>query len=362
MPISAVDTISLAFEHTKQQLIRPFRFGQWIRLALLGLATGELSSGGCNLKIPGGAGRRPSASDRLLENLPAFPHLPHLPLPQLVAIVAGALLVFLVIGLAFLYLNSVCRFILFDSILKKEAIFEGSWTRWQPAGRRFFFWQLLFQIVFMMVLVILIGIPLGIAFAAGWFHQPRQHLLPLILGGVLLGGIFAVVFLFMLLVHVLAKDFVVPIMALDDVDWEEGWRRALTMIKNEKGGYAGYIGMKVVLAIAAGILLSIVTVIAMLILVIPVIVIAVAIGITAKMVWNVYTISAAVLAGLAFFAVIIFVIAMISVPAVVFFPAYAIYFFAARYSALSARLYGPPAPPTAPPQPPMPLGPEPAAP
>jgi hypothetical protein len=38
---------------------------------------------------------------------------------------------------------------------------------------------------------------------------------------------------------------------------------------------------------------------------------------------------------------------LISVPVTVFFPAYSIYFFAARYPALSAVLYpAPPAPPT----------------
>ena len=44
MPISAVDAISPAFEHTKQQLFKPFRFGQWTRLAFVGLLAGELGS------------------------------------------------------------------------------------------------------------------------------------------------------------------------------------------------------------------------------------------------------------------------------------------------------------------------------
>jgi hypothetical protein len=37
-------------------------------------------------------------------------------------------------------------------------------------------------------------------------------------------------------------------------------------------------------------------------------------------------------------------ISLISVPAIVFFPAYAIYFFAARYRPLSLVLYPPPPP------------------
>ena len=361
MPISAVDTISLAFQHTKAQLLHPFRFGQWIRLALLGLATGELSSGGgcnSNFNIPSGAGKHPSSGDQLI---PAWPHLPHLPLPELVAIIAGALLLFLVIGVAFLYLNSICRFILFDSIIKKQVIFRGSWTQWRPAGRRFFTWQILFQIVMMMCFVILAGIPLGIAYAAGWLTAPKQHLLPLILGGIVLFFVLMILVFGALLVQVIAKDFVVPMMALEGLDWDEAWKRVLAMLKAEKGGYAGYIGMKVVLAIAAGILLGIVTFICMLAILLPVIGVAVAVGIAGHMSWNVYTITLAVVAGVVVFAAAMFVISMISVPAAVFFPAYSIYFFAPRYAPLSARLYPMPVtPPTAPMGPPMPLGPEPA--
>src|SRR5208282_890204 len=61
-------------------------------------------------------------------------------------------------------------------------------------------------------------------------------------------------------------------------------------------------------------------------------------------------------------ALLIFVFALISVPAIVFFPAYSIYFLAARYPALAALLSPPPpdsaAPaspqPEAPPLPPTP--------
>jgi len=42
LPISAVDAINLAIEHTKRQLLHPFRIGQWTRLAVVGLLAGEL--------------------------------------------------------------------------------------------------------------------------------------------------------------------------------------------------------------------------------------------------------------------------------------------------------------------------------
>ena len=53
MPISASAAVDPAFVHTKQQLLRPFRLGQWLRIAVVGLLAGEAgSSGGCNFNYP----------------------------------------------------------------------------------------------------------------------------------------------------------------------------------------------------------------------------------------------------------------------------------------------------------------------
>jgi hypothetical protein len=57
--------------------------------------------------------------------------------------------------------------------------------------------------------------------------------------------------------------------------------------------------------------------------------------------WNVFTITAAVLAGCVVFLIFFFLISLITVPAMVFFPAYSIYFFAGRYRPLYAALYAP---------------------
>jgi hypothetical protein len=203
-----------------------------------------------------------------------------------------------------------------------------------------------------MGLVILVGLPLGFAYLSGWFRAPKEHLAPLILGGILLFFIAVTFALLILLVHVLAKDFVVPLMALDNMDWSDAWERFLAMLKAEKGGYTGYIGMKVLLAIAAGIILGVIGFFIALIFVLPVVLaflIPTMRGGTAGM-WNVYTITLAVVVGIVMFAFLMCLISLISVPVVVFFPAYSIYFFAARYPALSLRLYGPPPPlpPTAP--------------
>jgi hypothetical protein len=73
-------------------------------------------------------------------------------------------------------------------------------------------------------------------------------------------------------------------------------------------------------------------------------------GMAAGLTWNLYTITLAVVAGTIAIFTLLYVVSLISVPAVVFFPAYSIYFFASRYPALDALLH--PAPPPAMPPPP----------
>jgi hypothetical protein len=359
VPFSAVDAISPAFEHTKRQLTQPFRFGQWIRLALVGLLAGELSSGGgCN---------GPS-------NFRLPPHTGTSGLPGIdPALFAGLIVVLLlaafVLGILFMYISSVMRFILFDSVLAKECHIREGWARRQGPGWRYFLWKLAYALVTFGVLIVLVGVPAGFAFAAGWFNDPKQHVAALVLAGIALFFVIALFLIAMAVIFVLTKDFVVPQMALENVGAMEGWRRLWPMMKAEKTGYAGYVGMKIVLAIGASIILGIVGLILVLIILVPVAGVAVGAvfaGKAAGLGWTAGTITLAVVAGCVLLAVFFFLTALISVPAIVFFPAYSIYFFASRYPALSAALFPAPAasriPAGAPPPyepPPLPPTPEP---
>jgi hypothetical protein len=269
-----------------------------------------------------------------------------------VLIVAG-----FVLGIILMYVSSVMRFILFDSVLAKECRIRQGWSRRQGPGWSYFLWKLLYTLATFAVIIVVVGIPAGFAFAMGWFSQPSQHLLPLILGGVVLFFVFAIVILAMAVIYVFTKDFVVPQMALEGIGALEGWRRLWAMMKAEKGGYAGYIGMKILLAIAASIVLGVAGFILVLLIFVPaagVAIAAVLAGKAAGLGWTAGTITLAVVAGCVLIAVFLFVTALISVPAIVFFPAYSIYFFAARYPALSAVLYPAPPAPQIPPATPLP--------
>ena len=328
---------------------------------MVGLLAGELgSSGGCNTHSNFNIPHQPDTSRHFLEQT-----LPSIDPALFAGLIVVLVVAGLVLGIVLMYVGSVMRFVLFDSVLAKECHIRQGWNRRQGPGARYFLWQLLYVLGMIVGMVVLVGIPLGIAFLAGWLKEPRQHLAPLILGGIL-WFLFLVIFVVAAaVVYVLTKDFVVPQMALENIGAIEGWRRLWHMMEAEMGGYAGYVGVKIVLAIGAAIIVGIATLILALIIAIPTVglaIVAVLTGKTAGLTWNVYTITVAVVVGCVLLAIFLYLVALISVPVIVFFPAYSIYFFAARYPALSAVLYPVPggAAPISPPgQSPLPPAPSP---
>jgi hypothetical protein len=188
---------------------------------------------------------------------------------------------------------------------------------------------------------VLFGIAAGLAFGSGWLRNPRQHILPLILCGLVLIAAAAVWFFLTIVVHVLTKDFVVPQMALDHVSPIEGWQRLFAMMDSERGRYAGYVGWKILLRIAVTILTTMAGFVAILGILLPIGIPALIVFLAARaagITWNFVTLTIAFTAGLGTLAIIVYAVLLISAPSAVFFPAYSIHFFAPRYQALNELL------------------------
>jgi hypothetical protein len=351
LPVSAVDCVQPALQHAREQLFTRFRFGQWSRLALVGILAAELHVGGCGFGNLGS--HLPSAHPKYgSEFLPSSAMRSGLPdivrahisehIAQFIGLIVVGIFALIVLTTLFLYVSSVFRFILFESVLRRQCSIGEGWLKWRRAGGRFFLWQIVFQIAASLFFAILIGLPLALALAAGWTSDLREHIGRTIAGVILLGGLFIVFVLAAVVVQVLAKDFLVPIMALEDVDFADGWHRLLAMIRAEQGRYAIYLLLKLVLSIAAGILFSILAIIVALLVVILFVVIpgaaAFISGHAAGLEWSVTTISLAIIFGTLLLLLLIYLIAWVCVPATVFFPAYALHFFAARYPRLDALL------------------------
>ncbi len=364
MPLSAVDCVQPTIQHTREQLFRPFRWGQWSRLALVGILAAELHAGGCNWSGFNVSLHRPRRSVPWFQSLSSLPfHWPPGRVPtqisehiaQFLVLIAVAIFALVVLAFIFLYINSVFRFILFDSVLQRHCSIHEGWQKWRRAGGRFFLWQLVFQIASMLFLGVLIGLPLALALAAGWATDLREHIGRIIFGVAVFGGLLLFFLLAVVVVQLLARDFLVPVMALENLDFADGWHRLLAIMRPEKGRFAVYLLLKAVLAIAAAILFTIIAIIPGLLLFVPAALVVIA-GHSAGLEWNVTTVSLAIIFGSILLIFFIYLVAWVCVPATVFFPAYAIYFFASRYPALDALLH--PAPP-APELPPLPQSPPP---
>jgi hypothetical protein len=336
LPITAADSITLAIEHTKKQLFRPFHIGQWTKLAFVGLLAGELGANGCNrsnFSVPRHAGAAPHLA------WPGSLGIDHALLAFLIAAVVVAAFS---IGIILMYVGSVMRFVLFDSVITKECHVRWSWGRRLSPGWRYFVWKLLFLFVTLAIFLALVVVPVAFAVTAGWFREPKAHLPVLFLGGAFLFFVLFTVFLAAAVILVLTKDFVIPQMALDDIDAMEGWRRLWSMIKADKGSYAAYLGLKILLAIVVGILIGAATIILGLMIAVPSAllgILAVLTGKAAGLTWTPGTIALAVTIGVALLAGFLYLVALVAVPAIVFFPAYSIYFFASRYPRLGEALY-----------------------
>src|SRR5262245_27359475 len=156
-PLSAVDAISPAINRAKNQLFAPFRPGFWWRMAVLAFFTGELSGGGIN--FPSGGFDWPKQPDQDgTNNFVSIPFDWNAVMQALPWLLALALLVTIFL-LVFLYIHSVLRFVLFDSVVTGQCSLQQGWRRRRGNGAQYFAWLMIFQFFAFLALVILVGLP-----------------------------------------------------------------------------------------------------------------------------------------------------------------------------------------------------------
>jgi hypothetical protein len=334
-------------------MFQPFRFSFWLRMAVLGFFTAEITGGsGFHGNLPsrtpsGGAGHGPRAPH-------PFPfHWAWLTPAHIIELGIGIAVCAFVFSLIFIYISSVLRFVLFNAVLHGDAQITPGWRRWRDTGRQFFLFQLLLLLVGWALLVLFVGVPLMMLFTHNhigfWFIDARGV-------ATLIFGMLSLMAcgLILALLTVLAKDFVVPMMALENIGWQEGFRRFRIIARGHASEYFVYVLMKILLRIAAGIGHGIILFIIGMVLAIPVIIvvaIGVAIGAGAALAVKAMLITIGIVGALILLAIFVALSAVVGAPIAFFFPSYAIYFFAGRYEPLGRIVF--PAPPQPPPPPPV---------
>ena len=362
--ISAVDAISPAMEFAKRHAFKPFQWAKWWRIGLLGLITGEMSAGGCqaNFNLPGDLseimkGGRGGQDPQHFAAAGSGPFA-GMDTATIAAIVSVLIIGAVLLSVVHMYIASTARFMLFDAITQNRYRIREGWRRWSGKGVRFFWFYLTYTLVVFSVMLVILA-PM-IYFLWRSFHT-QSHSFGAIFGTFLLTLPFLlIVGVAAALYFVFAKDFTVPIMALEETTFMPSMGRVWQMIKAAKGDFAAYIGMKIVLTIAYGIVLFIVQLLLFIPAFIMLMIIAVALGVTIPtLLANPVMIAALITIVIIGVFLLLFVLSVIAAPAVMFFQAYSLIFFAPRYLPLYHLLYGPP-PPEAPPalQGPPPFPPE----
>ncbi|HEY6304869.1 MAG TPA: hypothetical protein VI488_00245 [Candidatus Angelobacter sp.] len=344
--LSAIDAISPALQHMSAMLVRPFRFKTWLKIGFIAWLAGG-AFGNFNVNVPsfpggkgGGSGGIGEAGKDMVPFLRSWVH-EHWPL-----IFLGAALI-VALALVLVYLSSRFRFILFDSILHKDAQIGRGWARYGRPAQEYFGFLISFLLISGLAIALIVGLPLWSAYQRGVFHSDDPFAIIGVMAPVILGVfVFAIV---AAIIASLANDFGVPLLALDDMTIGGAWRALRHMIAAEPWAYAGYLGMKLVLSIAAGIVIAIAGIFIFLILLIPGVIAAIVGVALAKAAGPIVGIILAVIGGLLVLAVTLFISMLLAAPIGVFFTSYALYFYGGRYPALGALLWPQPVLPPLPP-------------
>jgi len=356
--LSALDALSPAMSRVGTMLFKPFRLSTWLKIGFIGLLGGgvaRFSGGNFNFHGPlvppshHPSGRLPSDPMAEIQRV-----LASINVAQYIHAIAIAIVIALVISLAFLYLFCRFRFVLFDSVITQQATVSRGWRLYASQANRYFGFWLVFRLVNLGVIALIIGVPLYHAYKNGALSGDNSFFVLLkLIAAIALGAILAsIVFA---IISTLMKDFIMPIMALDDLALGDAWTALWRVIKSEPGAWAAYLGMKLLLTIGAAIALFIAAVIAML----PgIFIVGVPAGITAglgalvlKMGATAAAIAIFVVAGIIAAVGACCIYMLLIAPFTVFFASYAFYFFGGRYPKLGALLWPHPLP--APPAPQM---------
>lgn len=259
-PLSPLDALGPAFRRAREVLAQPFRLGHFLKIALVAALT-QPSFYSATVSYPmqganAGAMSRmphPSYSSNFLQGggLAAAGF----------AIVLIAIVVAVVVWIAFTYLYCRLRFTLFDLVVFKGGRVRQAWSRYGRQSWRYFGLLLLASLAFLVIAAIIVG-PAFVNFfrvvrgimAAGTKADPLRVLgamLPFLGAIFLLAAIWAVV-------DAIMQDFLLPQMAVEDAPLERCFGRFFSLARTQPGSLTIYLLLRFAIGLGITYLLLIV--------------------------------------------------------------------------------------------------------
>ena len=328
--ISPAGAISYALDDTLRLLFQPFDLWKWAKLSLLCLFLG--------------GGTPTAAFEWSLGALPSDLRLPLLVSRAWQFVEQHPSMIFLVtvfalaLGIVFIYLRSVFRFILVDSLVKAELAPRRAWSALRGLGESYFWWLVgtlggLAAVFLLMVIAALPGLQAASASGPGTLFATAA--LALILSLIVLFGLAAA------LLIMLTDDLVVPLMYADRLPLPSAWRELWRKIRRDPASFAVYILLRFLLSVGVSV--------AVLLFLVPLLVglfsaaiISAAVVVLAlhwvglSWVWSLPTITLALAALVLLSAILIVLLSAAGMPGQVFLQDFGLRFIAARSPSLQS--------------------------
>ena len=351
--LSATEAIGPAWDRTRKILFERFAWRRLLKITAVAL----LAELGSLLTFPGGDGHMRGAH--------ATSHAGVAAVVAMAAISFLVAVVFFVAGLLLFYFGSRMQLVLIEVVATRNTHIGPLWAKYGPPTWRWIGLKLILSLV---MFIAIIG-------AAGWMVFRMVRGMPMPQRGHLPPGFFAHFAVFFIVVFVVAmfiaclywmmRDFVAPVIALENAPLVTALARLTDLLQDEPGEVFLYLLLRTVMVlfsvIAGEILLSIIMVIS----IIP-------FGLVGGLLWLLLHhagpagMAVLVLAGLVGGVVLgvwfLFLAIVVFGTICLFYQAFGLYFYGGRYPLLG-NLLDPPVvvaqPETAPLLPPMPLAPEP---
>lgn len=234
--LSATEAISPAIARTKLMLLKPFRIGRSWKLA----ATSEIAMQGTNF-LP--------VLPLVLFFLPLIHR--NAPAEWITWAIAFGSIFLTVLGIVLFILLSHLQFAFFDIVANRGEFVAPAWRRYSVLHRR---WTN-FKMIVGTGLTVIFGIPLVIVIheailigITGAKYQPRLAD-PFIFFMLVIAIYGAIILIFLSLS--LLNDFMVPPIALEEATVTQAWRWLCAIVAAERGQFALYALLKIVLGFVA---------------------------------------------------------------------------------------------------------------
>jgi hypothetical protein len=247
--ISAVDSVSLAFQRTKEFLFRPFRWGTYLKLGLVAIITEGI----------GGNSGHPAHGGQTSGHGPVISS-PFNLAPQWIAAIVAAVLIVIVLSIVLFYLVTRLRFAFFHCLTHNTSEIRPGWRLYGEQAMRFFWLNLGVGFCYLLLLA-LVSIP----FVAGFwrlFHEippgGQPGLGPVLALVLPMIPVILLLVLAAFLIDVILRDWMLPHFALEDASAGEAWAEVWERITAEPREFLVYLLLRLVLPLIASIALFIV--------------------------------------------------------------------------------------------------------